>query len=289
MAPTIVLVHGLYLTPRSWDGWIERYQQRGHQVLAPSWPGLEVEVEQLRSDPSPIARLNVAEIVDHYDAIIRGLDSPPIIMGHSFGGAFTQLLVNRGLGAAAVAIEAGTLHGVRDLPYSTLKSNFTLLRNPFLRHKAIMLTPEQFNYGFTNTFPASEAATAYERYAIPGSRNVLLEAAFSNLNPRTAMRVDFKKDDRAPMLFIAGGEDHVVPLPVNKHNVEKYKDSKAITEYKEYPGRAHFTMKQQGWEDLADYALSWATEHAAVYLDGQGKTSMGTGTQADLAASGANG
>jgi pimeloyl-ACP methyl ester carboxylesterase len=289
MAPTIVLVHGLYLTPRSWDGWIDRFQQKGYQVLAPAWPGLEVEVEQLRNDPSPIARLNVAEIVDHYDAIIRGLDSPPIIMGHSFGGAFTQMLVDRGLGTAAVAIESGTLHGVRDLPYSTLKSSFPLLRNPFLRHKAIMLTPEQFNYGFTNTFPAGEAAMAYERYAIPGSRNVLLEGAFSNLNPKTAMRVDFKKSDRAPMLFIAGGEDHVIPLPVNKHNVEKYKDSKAITEYKEYPGRAHFTMKQEGWEEIADYALSWATEHAAVYLDGQGMTSMAAGAKADPAASGVKG
>jgi pimeloyl-ACP methyl ester carboxylesterase len=278
MAPTIVLIHGLYLTPRSWDGWIDRFQQEGYQVLAPAWPGLEGEVEQLRADSSPIASQNVAQILDHYQEIIRGLDSPPIIMGHSFGGAFTQLLLDRGLGAAAVVLESGTLHGVRDLPLSTLKSNLPLLRNPFLRHKAIALSPEQFNYGFTNTFPPGEAAKVYERYAIPGSRNVLFTGAYSNLNPRTVMRLDFEKD-RAPLLFIAGGDDHVIPASVNKHNYEKYSKSAAITEYKEYPGRAHFTMKQDGWEEIADYALDWATQHAAVYLDSLGATTVADSKQ----------
>ena len=274
MSQTIVLIHGLYLTPRSWEGWIERYQSKGYTVLAPSWPGLEGEVEELRRDSSPIASLSVKKIVDHYDQIIRGLDSPPIIMGHSFGGAFTQLLVGRGLGAAAVGIESASVRGVLDLPLSTLKSGLPLLRNPFLRHKAIMLNAEQFNYGFTNMFPPDQAAKAYERYAIPGSRSVLFEGANANLNPWTALRVDYKRDDRAPLLFIAGGNDHVIPAKVNKHNAEKYSKSNAITEYKEYPGRSHFTMAQDGWEEIADYALDWAVQHGAVHLDGRA-TSVG--------------
>ncbi len=284
MAPAIVFVHGLYLSPRSWDGWIDRYQQQGHTVLAPAWPGLEGEVEQLRNDPSPIARLSVAQIVDHYEQIIRGLDSPPIIIGHSFGGAFTQLLVDRGHGAAAVVLESATIRGVLDLPLSTLKSSWPLLRNPFVRHKAIMLTAEQFNYGFTNAFPPDEAAKIYERYAIPGSRNVLLEGAFCNLNPGTSLKVDYQRNGRAPLLFIAGGEDHVIPLPVNKHNTGKYSKSTALTEYKEYPGRAHFTMKQEGWEEIADYALGWAIEQSATYLDGT--TSAAAKEQSTLTSAG---
>jgi pimeloyl-ACP methyl ester carboxylesterase len=285
MSQTIVLIHGLYLTPRSWEGWIDRYQSKGYTVLAPSWPGLEGEVEQLQQDASPIASLNVSKILDHFDKYIRGLDSSPIIMGHSFGGAFTQILASRGLGAAAVAIESGTVRGVLDLPLSTLKANLPLLRNPFVRHKAIMLNAEQFNYGFTNMFPPDQAATAYERYAIAGSRNVLFEGADCNLNPRTAMRVDYKRDDRAPLLFIAGGNDHVIPAKVNKHNFEKYSKSNAITEYKEYPGRSHFTMAQDGWEEIADYALDWAVQHAAVHLDGRA-ASVGERMPADFATTG---
>jgi pimeloyl-ACP methyl ester carboxylesterase len=232
--------------------------------VAPAWPGLEIEVEALRKDPSPIARQDVADILAHYERIIRALPAPPILMAHSFGGAFTQVLMDRGLGAAGVVMESASIRGIPDLPLSTLKSSFPLLRNPFSRRKAIALTPAQFNYGFTNTFPPTEARRAYDLYAIPGSRNVLLAGALANLNPSTPLRVNYRNDKRAPLLFIAGGADHIIPASVNRHNADKYSDSKAITAFKEYPGRSHFTMMQDGWEDVADYALSWAVEHASL-------------------------
>ena len=67
---TIVLIHGLWMTPRSWEQWIDHYEGRGYRVLAPAYPGLEVEVEALREDPSPIAALSVPEVVEHYEGII---------------------------------------------------------------------------------------------------------------------------------------------------------------------------------------------------------------------------
>ncbi len=39
--------------------------------------------------------------------------------------------------------------------------------------------------------------------------------------------------------------------------------NRSATEYKEYPGRAHFIAGEDGWEEVADYALAWSTEHAA--------------------------
>jgi hypothetical protein len=39
---TIVLIHGLWMTPLSWEHWIERYRARGLTVLAPPWPGMDV-------------------------------------------------------------------------------------------------------------------------------------------------------------------------------------------------------------------------------------------------------
>ena len=35
-------------------------------------------------------------------------------------------------------------------------------------------------------------------------------------------------------------------------------------EYKEFPGRSHFTVGQEGWEEVAHYALDWASENAQV-------------------------
>jgi pimeloyl-ACP methyl ester carboxylesterase len=79
---TIVLVHGLWMTPLSWEHWIDRYEARGFRVLAPAWPGMEGDIDELRRDPSGIEHLGIQEIVDHYDAIIiRELESPPIGAG----------------------------------------------------------------------------------------------------------------------------------------------------------------------------------------------------------------
>ena len=179
---TIVLIHGLCMTPCSWEKWAERYESRGHKVLAPAWPGMEAEVEELNRDPSPIAELDVEQIVDHYEAIIHALESPPIIMGHSIGGTITQLLLDRGLGAAGVGVASGTVKGVLDLPLSTLKSSSPVLLNPLNRGKAVPLDEKQFHYAFGNTLSQEESDAIYERYHVPAAATVLFEVAFANLH-----------------------------------------------------------------------------------------------------------
>ena len=49
---TIVLIHGFWVTPRSWEHWIAHYESKGYTVLAPAYPGFEVEVEALNADPT---------------------------------------------------------------------------------------------------------------------------------------------------------------------------------------------------------------------------------------------
>jgi pimeloyl-ACP methyl ester carboxylesterase len=259
----IVLIHGLWMTPLSWERWIDRYQARGHEVLAPAWPGMEGDIEQLRADPSAIEHVGIEDIVEHCEAIVRELPEAPIIMGHSFGGAITEILLDRRLGAAGVGIDAAAVRGVTKLPFSTLRSAFPVLKSPANNHRAVALTAEQFHYAFTNTMSEDESAEAYNRYAVPGPGRVLWQGALANFNPHTPDRVDFHNDERAPLLLIAGGVDHVVPAAVDRQMAKRQSKSAALTEYKEFPGRSHFTIGQAGWEEVADYALDWATEHAA--------------------------
>jgi pimeloyl-ACP methyl ester carboxylesterase len=264
---TIVLIHGLWMTPLSWENWISRYSSRGYKVLAPGWPGMDRSVEAIRSDPGEIEDLGVEEIVDHYDAIIRHLDGPPIIMGHSFGGAFTEILLDRGLGAAGVAIDAAAVKGITKLPFSTLKSAFPVLRNPANKHRAVQLTLPEFHYAFANTMTEDEAKPIYERYAVPGPGKVLFQAAFANFNPRAATHVDFANPNRAPLLLIAGAEDHIVPAGVDRAALKLYNKKGPSTDYKEYEGRSHFIIGQKGWEEVADFALGWSIEHAAKEVE----------------------
>lgn len=261
---TIVLIHGLWMTPLSWEHWVERYSSRGYDVLAPAWPGMDGDIEALRADPSSFEHLGIEEIVDHYDGTVRGLDTPPIIIGHSFGGAFTEILLDRGLGSAGVAIDAAAVKGITKLPFSTLKSAFPVFKNPANTRRAVALTFEEFQYAFANTMTDEDARLAYDRYAVPGPGRVLWQGAFANFNPRAATKVDFRNDDRAPLVLIAGGSDHIVAAAVDESTAKHYRKSKAVTEYKEFPDRSHFAIGQDGWEEVADYALDWAVEHAVV-------------------------
>jgi pimeloyl-ACP methyl ester carboxylesterase len=127
---TIVLIHGLFLSWSSWEKWVERYSARGFKVVAPGWPGLEGSVEELRADPTPFTKLDIKTVVDYYDDMLRHMEAPPIVIGHSFGGLFAQLLAYRGLASAAVGLDPGAPAGVLNLPFSTLKASAPVLANP---------------------------------------------------------------------------------------------------------------------------------------------------------------
>jgi len=260
---TVVLVHGLWMTPRSWENWVKYYEAKGFTVVTPGYPGFEIEVEALRENPDLIANLTVPEVVDHLAIAIEKLERPPIIMGHSFGGALTQLLLARGLGAAGVAIDSAPTEGVHVSPPSQIKSLFPALKNPATRHKAVGFTPKEFHYAFTNTLDEAESQQVWDKYHIPAPGNwIWAYGLLANLTPgHQETWVDYAAD-RAPLLFIAGGEDHIMPPSVNKSNAKHWGKSPAITDYYEFEGRDHWTCAAPGWEAVADYALQWATEHA---------------------------
>jgi pimeloyl-ACP methyl ester carboxylesterase len=262
---TVVLIHGLWMTPLSWEHWTERYSSRGCRVLAPAWPGMEDrDVKDLRRDTSAFDRIGVRDVADHYERIIRELERPPIIMGHSFGGLVTQILLDRGLGAAGVGIHPAAPKGVLGVPLSSLRVASVALRNPANRNRAVALSADQFHYAFTNHLTSHESALVYERYAVPGPGRPLFEAATANFSRDAATSVNVRNDTRAPLLLLAGGKDHTVPASTTRANCKLYRHSQAVTELEEYPDRTHFTVGQDGWEEVADHALEWASERAAA-------------------------
>jgi pimeloyl-ACP methyl ester carboxylesterase len=261
---TILLIHGAWVTPRSWDPFRGFYEQRGYRVLTPPWPRLEGQVEEIRRDPSAMVGLGIKEIVDGYEQITRLLDEPPIIMGHSFGGLFAQMLLDRGLGAAGVAIDSAQPKGVLRLPFSQIRALSPVLLNPWNVNRAVSLNFDQFRYAFANNMTEGEARAAFQLNAIPAPGRIVFQTGLANLNPRAVTKVDYRNDRRAPLLLIAGAEDHIVPASVNRSNFRKYRHSKAITDFAEFPGRSHLTIAQEGWEEVAEYGLSWAQKHVAL-------------------------
>jgi pimeloyl-ACP methyl ester carboxylesterase len=263
---TIVLVHGFWVTPRSWEHWITHYEGKGYKVLAPAYPGFEVEVEALNADTTPIEQVTVPQIIEHFESVIGALDEPPIIMGHSAGGVFTQILLDHGFGAAGVAINSAPTEGVKRVPLSQINATFPVLKNPANRHKAVGFTLEQWEYAFTNGFSEEQSRALYERYHIPASGAIFWGSALANIHPgKDDSWVNYDNADRAPLLFISGSEDHLMPPSLQQSNAKHYR-SDLVTEVKEFEG-PHLLPARDGWEEVADYALDWAVAHARQSSD----------------------
>jgi pimeloyl-ACP methyl ester carboxylesterase len=253
----LMLIHGAWLSSRSWENFSEYFRDRGFDVSAPEWPRKQEDVEELREDADAIEGLGLNEIVDHYEAQIRTLDEPPVLIGHSFGGLIVELLLYRGLGRAGVAMSPAPPKGILVLPFSSLKAAAPALAHPSKWHGIVTLTPEEFTYAFVNTFSPEDAAAAYEKYAVPESGQIFYEAGFANFHLHPPTEVHFKKEDRAPLLIVGAEADHTVPASLSKKEYEKYEKSDATTDYIEFPGRPHLMMVAEGWEEIAAGIETW--------------------------------
>jgi pimeloyl-ACP methyl ester carboxylesterase len=243
---TIVLINGLWMTALSWELWVRHYSEKGYSVIAANWPGMNGDIEQLRRDPSTFARVGLTEVVGHYEQIIRNIETPPIIIGHGFGGLVTQILLDRGWGAAGVAIASAPPKGVFRSVFGNLK----------LALKGRSLTPQQFHYDFANTFAEAPSIAAFERYVVPAPNRILRQVALANFSPDASSTVRFHNTSRAPLHLVAGGKDRIVPSSMVKANFDRYRESKAGTDYKEFPDQTHFSLLRE--TKVADYVLGWA-------------------------------
>ena len=253
----LVLIHGAWLSALSWENYADYFEQRGFAISAPEWPRKHGDVEEMRQGAGAIAGLGVQEIVDHYAQLIEGLDQPPVLIGHSYGGLFVELLLDRGLGRAGVAMSPAPPKGILALPLSTLKSAAPALAHPSKWHGVVTLTPEEFAYAFVNTFSEDDAAAAYDRYAVPETGQIFYEGGFANFHLHPPTEVHFQNDDRAPLLIVGAAADHTVPASLSKAQYKRYGRSAARTDYLEFEGRPHLHMAAPDWREVAAAVDSW--------------------------------
>jgi pimeloyl-ACP methyl ester carboxylesterase len=254
----VVFIHGLWLLPSSWDNWVAFFEEAGYAGLTPDWPDDPEAVEQARANPDALAKKTLGQIADHTAKVIDTLDKKPAVMGHSTGGLLAQLIADRGLSAATVAIDPGPFRGVLPLPVSTLRVSLPVLKNPLNRGRAVTLTFDQFNYGWTNAFgDDEEAKRLYETYHVAGSGAALMQMANANLNPFTEAKLDPKNPARGPLLIIDGEKDHTVPWAIANASYKRQSRNDAVTEIKKMPNRGHSLTIDSGWREVAQTALEF--------------------------------
>ena len=264
----VVFIHGLWLLPSSWDRWADLFEEAGYAALTPSWPDDPETVAEARANPEILARKTLGQVADHTAAVIGGLEKKPAVMGHSTGGLLAQIIADRGLSAATVAIDPGPFRGVLPLPIAALRSASPVLRNPLNRGRAVTLTLDQFKYGWTNALDdEEEAKRLYETYHVAAPGVALMQMANANLNPRTEAKLDPKNPDRGPLLIIDGEKDHTVPWAIANAAYKRQRHNPAVTEIEKVPNRGHSLTIDSGWREVAELALAFVNRFARGTAD----------------------
>lgn len=253
----VVFIHGLWLLPSSWDRWASLFEAAGFSAVQPGWPKDPATVAEARAHPEVFVGNTVGRIADHMDRVVRGLKKKPAVVGHSFGGLFTQIIAGRGLASVSVAIDPAPFRGVLPLPFAALKSASPVLLNPANRGRAVMLTFEQFRYGWANALTETEARQIYDEFHVPGPGAPIFQAAMANVNPWTEVKVDTLNPARGPLLIIEGTSDHTVPPAIASASYKRQKRNAAVTEMKEIAGRGHSLIIDGGWQEVAQAALEF--------------------------------
>ncbi len=249
---TVVFIHGAWMTPASWDNFRARFEADGYTVLAPAWPYMDRPVADLRTNPHPrFGSLTVGQITDHYQAIIETLPEAPLLVGHSFGGLIVQLLLDRGVGAAGIAIDPAPIGGVIPGPVPLMAALPVIARlNGW--NRPFVLTRKAFDKTFANTAPEAMRAAEYERLVVPSPGRIFYQAAswistFVNTRAR-----------KQPLLIVVGDKDRTVTPALARAAYNRQKKAAARTDFHVFAGLSHFLIAEPGWEAVADYAIGWA-------------------------------
>ena len=257
----IVLVHGFWVTPRSWEHWITHYEAKGFTVLTPAYPGFEVEVEALRADPTPIAEADIIETIDHLD---RGRRRPSRRRRSSWAtrsaARSPRCCSTTASGAAGVAINSAPTEGVRVNPLSQVEVHVPGAEEPGqpaqgrrASPRAVALRLHQHLRPRRPRRPRTSATTSRRPAAGLGLRAARqLQARppghLGRLPQRRPGAAAVHLRQRGPH-HAAGGEQverQALQKSAHHHRVPRVRGPRPLA------------CAEPGWEEIADYALDWA-------------------------------
>lgn len=255
---TIVFITGAYVSHHCWDSWKTFFEAAGFETVTPAWPGKEAEPSVLREKHpdrlQKLASLTLKELIEYHANVVKQLPEKPIIIGHSFGGMITQVLLNRGLAQAGVAIHAVPPSNVMPIELDFLKSNLKTLGFFTSADKTYMMSFQKWQFAFTNGMSFDEQKSSYEAICIPESKRVA-RGGLTNVS-----KIDMKKQ-QGPLLMLAGSKDQCIPEHLCRRNFQAYKAADSIRDYVVKP-RNHYVLGLPTWKEDAAFVLEWLQRHS---------------------------
>jgi pimeloyl-ACP methyl ester carboxylesterase len=250
MVSHLCFVPGDWLAPAVWEKFERHFKACGYTcstLAPPPWgePQWYRFLHGKDAESTPLQRL-----VDFYAGQLAALPSPPILIGHALGGLVVQLLLDRGIGVAGVAIASRPPQRVFAGWHSLLQI-LTAKSERLHGIRFVHMTPAQFSRYVAHPVWRQTAEPPYEKLLGRIPQKLMLVAALG-----VGSRLLFNQE-RGPLLLISGGDDRVVGSSVVLANYFQQRQSLAPTEYIAFPGYGHLLIMESGWERVADRIIDW--------------------------------
>jgi pimeloyl-ACP methyl ester carboxylesterase len=240
----------------SWTPWVDLFTEKGYAAVAPGWPGDSETVEQTRTNTGAMNNVGIGEVTGHYASLIKALPSPPIVVGHSFGGLIAEKLLGLGLTRGCVALAPAQFKGILGLPLAQLQSAAPVLSKPWLKKKTWAHSADSYAKNFANGVSRPESDELFAKFTIPSPCRPLFQAGLANFTPHSPASVDTKAE-RGPLLLLGGSLDRTVPAATVRAAYKIQSKNPAVTELEIIDGRAHSFPADSGWREVADKALAF--------------------------------
>ncbi len=249
---TIVFIHGLFVNNTSWAHWQSYFEAQGYTTYAPANPHHAGNPADLRSSIHPkLNSVSLEDVVMNIARFIDTLPEKPLIVGHSLAGLVVQKLIEMDKAVAGISIDSAPPKNVLP-PFQTIKTVFPVVN--FFKAGAFMGSKKWYHNAFFNNMSREESDREYEKIAVPESRTIARDTLLKSF-----ANVDFKKPHN-PLLFIGGENDNIFPAGFTKRIAGNYKDKNSLVDFKSFAGRSHYIAGEKGWQEVADYVLSWISK-----------------------------
>lgn len=261
---TIVLIHGLFVNNTSWQQWKSYFESKGYRVYTPANPGHEGDPAQLRNHIHPaLTKTGFKDVVMNLVKLIDTLPEKPIVIGHSLAGLVVQKLVELDKAVAGISIDGAPPKNVL-APFDTIKIVFPVVN--FLKGNSPFLgSREWYHKAFFNNYSREESDKLFDQIAVPESRRIARDTLLNSF-----ARIDFSKPHQ-PLLFIGGDRDNIFSSRFTKRIAGSYKHKTSITDFKEFKGRSHYLVGENGWQEIADYILTWLQKNQITEVTSEQK------------------
>ncbi|MCF8012135.1 MAG: alpha/beta hydrolase [Clostridiales bacterium] len=250
MSETIVMIHGMMCGAWCWDNFKNFFESKGYNCIAPN-----LRYHDVAPGDNPESRLGktgLQDYVEDIENIIRELDAPPVIMGHSMGGLIAQILGSRGRAKKLVLLTPAAPAGIWSMQPSVIKSFSGMMMQWGFWKKPIKPTFDKAVYSVLHLLPGEEQKAVYNKFVYE-SGYAAFQIGFWFLDPGKATYIN-EKNVSCPVLVISGREDRIVPASVVKKVAGKYN---AVSIYKEFANHAHWVLGEPGWEEITGYIYQW--------------------------------